>query len=215
MFGEPGTVPLRYFREFLPPRPVIVEAGAHGGGDTVRLARAWPQGHIHAFEPVPPLFQKLSARVRGAPNVSCYPLALAETVGTADIFVSGGASDASSSLLKPTGHMIEHPRVSFNQVVNVAVTTLDNWARDQHIDTVDFLWLDLQGGELAALRGGLSLLTRVQVVYSEVSLKPMYDGGPLYPEFRAWMAARGFTVVREKLPYPDMGNVVFARRNGS
>jgi FkbM family methyltransferase len=211
VFGEPGTVPMRFFRELLPPAPVIVEAGAHGGGDTVRLARAWPRGHVHAFEPVPALFQRLSARVRRTSNVTCYPLALGETAGTAEIFISGGDSDASSSLLRPTGHLVEHPQVLFNQVVNVVVTTLDEWAGDQGIPAVDFLWLDLQGGELAALRGASTLLAGVRVVYSEVSLKPMYQGGPLYPEFREWMAAKGFTVAHEKLPYPDMGNVVFAR----
>jgi FkbM family methyltransferase len=212
VFGEPGTVPLRYFRDFLPSAPVIGEAGAHGGGDTVRLARAWPRGHVHAFEPVPPLFQRLSTRVRRRQNVSCYPLAVADGVGSAEIFVSSGASDASSSLLQPTGHVVEHPQVVFNQVLNVPVTTLDQWAHDQGVRTVDFMWLDLQGGELAALRGAATLLASVRVVYSEVSLKPMYQGGPLYPEFREWMAAKGFAVVREKLPYPDMGNVVFVRR---
>jgi hypothetical protein len=119
---------MRYFRALLPRDPVIVEAGAHGGGDTVRLARAWPRGHVHAFEPVPSLFQRMSTRVRNRHNVSCYPLALSDKVGTAEIFVSSGASDAST------------------------------------------------------------LLARVRVVYSEVSLKPMYHGGPLYPEFSscAW-----------------------------
>jgi len=213
LFGEPGTVPMRFFQELLPPAPVIVEAGAHGGGDTVRLARTWPRGHVHAFEPVPALFQRMSARVRNRRNVSCYPLALSDSVGTAEIYVSSGASDASSSLLRPTGHLAEHPQIDFKQVVKVLVTTLDAWAHEQAIGTVDFLWLDLQGGELAALRGASTLLSAVRVVYSEVSLKPMYQGGPLYPEFREWMAAQGFAVVREKLPYPDMGNVVFARRD--
>jgi FkbM family methyltransferase len=203
---------MRYFRELLPSAPVIVEAGAHGGGDTVRLARGWPRGHVHAFEPVPSLFERMSTRVRNRHNVSCYPLALSDSVGSAEIFISSGASDASSSLLRPTGHLVEHPQIDFNQVVDVPVTTLDAWAHEHGIDTVDFMWLDLQGGELAALRGASTLLVRVRVVYSEVSLKPMYQGGPLYPEFREWMAANGFSVVREKLPYQDMGNVVFARR---
>jgi FkbM family methyltransferase len=168
---------------------------------------------VYAFEPVPLLCERVSARVRNRRNVSCYPLALGERAGNAEIFVSGGASDASSSLLRPTGHLVEHPQVVFNQVVNVPVTTLDDWANAHGIRAVDFLWLDLQGGELAALRGASTLLAGVRVVYSEVSLKPMYEGGPLYPELREWLAARGFSVVHEKLPYPDMGNVVFARHD--
>lgn len=211
MFGEPGTVPIRYFRRFLPPDPIIVEAGAHNGSDTVRLARAWPSGHVHAFEPVPVLFETLSARVVSLSNVSCHAVALGATVGTADIFVSSGASDGSSSLLRPTGHLAEHPNVAFNVTVSIPVTTLDRWADEHGVSQVDFLWLDLQGGELAALRGAPRILAAVRTIYTEVSLKPMYQGAPLYPEFRAWMEGMGFSVVREELPWTDMGNVVFAR----
>src|SRR6266487_2479433 len=44
----------------LPARPVIVEAGAHNGSDTVVLARLRPGAFVHAFEPVPRLFQELT-----------------------------------------------------------------------------------------------------------------------------------------------------------
>jgi len=53
-----GVIPKKYFRAFLPEKPVILEAGAHKGKDTVELAKIWPKGTIHAFEPVPTLFKK-------------------------------------------------------------------------------------------------------------------------------------------------------------
>ena len=100
----------------------------------------------------------------------------------------------------------------FREKINVPVVTLDGWAESQGVVGVDFLWLDLQGGELAALEGAPRNLPTVRVVYSEVSLKPMYDGAPLYPKFRASMESNGFNVDREELSSPDMGNVVFVRR---
>jgi len=38
---------------YLPANPVIIEAGAFNGSDTIKLAKKWPQATIHAFEPVP------------------------------------------------------------------------------------------------------------------------------------------------------------------
>jgi hypothetical protein len=125
--------------------------------------------------------------------------------------VSGGESDGSSSLLKPTGHLKEHPSVTFGETISVSVTTLDTWAVATGVPRVDLLWLDLQGSELEVLKAAPNVLRTTAVVYSEVSLKPMYFSAPLYPELRAWMESAGFVVVREDLPWADMGNVVFAR----
>lgn len=202
---------MSFFRAFLPEDPVIVEAGAHVGTDTARLSQAWPLGHIHAFEPVPSIFTKLNERTSALRNVTCYQLALGASETTAQMFVSGGHSDGSSSLLRPEGHLREHPDVTFDRALPVAVTTLDSWAARAGVTRVDFLWLDMQGGELAALMAGPSILKNVRLIQTEVSLKRLYEGSPLYPEIRTWLESLGFQVVREELPWPDMGNVVFAR----
>jgi hypothetical protein len=103
------------------------------------------------------------------------------------------------------------PEVNFDKTISVPVTTLDEWSAANSVKQVDFLWLDLQGGELAALRGGERLLRTVKLVYTEVLLAPLYDGAPLYPEISSWMSEKGFHVIREELPWPEVGNVVFAR----
>ena len=129
----------------------------------------------------------------------------------ADFFVSGGDSDGSSSLLRPSGHLTIFPNVSFDKTIRVPVTTLDDWSEQNHVEKVDFLWLDLQGGELAALRGAKKLLTNVKLIYTEFLIAPLYEDAPLYPEFLSWMRERNFHVVREEFPSRDAGNVVFAR----
>jgi FkbM family methyltransferase len=58
--------------------------------------------------------------------------------------------------------------------INVPVVTLGDWAYSQGTVRVDFLWLDLQGGELAALQGASRILPTCHL-YSEVSLKPMKE----------------------------------------
>jgi FkbM family methyltransferase len=205
-------VPKTELRQYLPVAPVIVEAGAHNGTDTVELAQLWKQGSVHAFEPVPSLFFELRKKTQNLANVFCYPLALAAQQGKQRLNVSGGDSDGSSSLLEPALHRTFHPGVTFDNKIEVEAVTLDSWARDHAVGNIDLLWLDLQGMEPAVLRSSSRTLSGVRAVYAEVSLEKVYEGTELYPQFRAWMESQGFGVVQEFLPFPDMGNVLFVHR---
>ena len=51
----------------------------------------------------------------------------------------------------------------------------------------------------------------MRVIY-EVSLKEVHEGVPLYSEVRAWLEQQGFHVMREELPWPDTGNILFVRQ---
>lgn len=196
---------------FLPDAPVIVEAGAHNGTDTLEMARLWRAGTVHAFEPLPHLYKQLNQRTKHQRNVKTYNFALGAHEGMAKFHVSSGASDASSSLLSPKGHLVDHNNVAFEREIDVQVTTLDHWAGINQIDRVDFLWLDMQGFELNTLKAAPRMLSCVRAIYTEVYLKESYSEVPLYPEVREWLSVRGFRVEREDLPWPDAGNVLFVR----
>lgn len=199
------------FAKFLVNNPIVVEAGAHNGKDTVELSDHWPNGMIHAFEPIPELFGELSKNTRNARNVVCYQKALGARSGIQQIHVSGGASDGSSSLLKPELHTKFHPAVTFDKVIPVEAVTLDDWMEKEQVPSIDMLWLDLQGAEPAVLRASPRALRSVQLIHTEVSLVQAYEGAELYRDFRTWLEAQGFRVVKELLPHPDMGNVFFLR----
>jgi FkbM family methyltransferase len=149
-----AEVPKGLIARYLPAAPVIVEAGAHRGVDTVELSEQFPDGIVHAFEPVPAIHAALCERTASRANVRTYQQALARTTGTSQLYVSGGASDQSSSLRRPKTHLRELPDVAFGEAIEVLTTSIDDWAAQHGVDRVDFLWLDLQGTELDALRGG-------------------------------------------------------------
>jgi len=90
-------------------------------------------------------FEAVKQQTSSVKNVSNYPIALGAKKGTAEFFVSSGASDGSSSLLRPSGHLDEHPDVSFDQTLTVTVKTMDTWAAENNVSRVDLLGLDMQG----------------------------------------------------------------------
>jgi FkbM family methyltransferase len=204
----------RFIARFLPAAPVIVECGAHTGDDTVEMAHLWPAGSIYAFEPVPPLFAQLERRVAGFSNVHCYRHAISSDSGVQRMFISGGSSDASSSLLVPADHLESHPDLTFNHDINVSTTTFGEWARQAAVSVVDLFWLDMQGAEFPSMLASPDLICGARAIHTEVSMRETYKGVAQYAEVKAWMESRGFRVAAEAIPTGwDMGNVLFVRPN--
>jgi FkbM family methyltransferase len=206
-----GVLPKKYFIRFLPENPVILEAGAHRGKDTVEMAKMWPAGTIHAFEPVPSLFKKLEDSTRNLKNVHCYQLALGNNPGEEVMYVSSGSSDGSSSLLPPKEHLNVFPTVYFDSKIPVTTTTLDAWAESNNIRKIDFMWLDLQGMELNVLKSGTNILRTVTAIYTEVSGIEAYKEQTLYSDLAEWLVSNGFRIEREVVENSS-GNVFFLRK---
>ncbi len=88
--------------------------------------------------------------------------------------------------------------------------TLDEIAVRSGFPKPDLLVVDVQGAELLVLKGGLSVLAAAKAVIVEVSRKPYYEGGVLYPELRDFLLARGFA---EAHPAPDHGDQLYLRKS--
>jgi FkbM family methyltransferase len=210
-FSEKGVIPKKFFVQFLQKNPIILEAGAHKGKDTVEMAMLWSGGTIHAFEPVPVLFKKLKNNTRNLKNVHCYQLALGNKQGTEIMYLSSGASDGSSSLLPPKEHLNIFPTVYFDEQLQVTTITLDGWARSNNIYKIDFMWLDLQGMELNVLKSGKNILQTVTAIYTEVSSIEAYKDQTLYTDLKEWLKSNGFSIEREVVDKGG-GNVLFIRK---
>lgn len=209
---SPGEIPLGIIDTYLPNNPVIVEAGAHVGVDTLKIAEHWPASKVFAFEPLPELFKKLQASTNKLKNVECYQLALGQKNAKDKINISGGRSDGSSSMLKPKEHLKLHPDVTFNKQLVVEVVSLDSWLAKRKISKVDFLWLDLQGYEMSALEGAKQLLKSVSAIHTEINLVEVYEGAPIYKGLRLWLEAQEFKVAFEAIDWDDGGNVLFVKK---
>ena len=209
------TISYEICARYLPANPVIVEAGAYDGSTTQEFCRFWPECQVYAFEPVPSAHERLVQAAAEFPDRS-HPqsMALGETAGNCDMHVSvtgvsGG--EQSSSLLVPAAAREEFPFVNFcSETTPVRVTRLDEWAAGENLQSIDFLWLDLQGMELAALKGCGDLLSTVSAIHCEVQALELYKAAPLYPELSRWLERKGFHAACEAI-FRRGGNVLFVR----
>ena len=191
--------------------PVILEAGACDGSDTVTFAKYWPNATIHAFEPVPELFAEAERRTSHLPQVKRYPMALSERTGPATMHVSeGGNRGDSSSLLAPAEHLEEYPDITFARSINVQTVTIDDWVRIEGIDRIDFMWLDMQGMELPTLKTAGPVLGTTKAICMEVARKELYAGCAMYDEIVSWMRGQGLSPVIDRVTFSS-GNILFLR----
>lgn len=146
---------------------------------------------IIGFEP---LADKLDESKRRNPRITLYPT-----------FIGDGAShtfhinnfDATSSLLPLnralTADLVDLSNLATVSTEQVATSTLDAVLADTPY--VDFLKLDIQGFELAALQHATALLSRTNVVHCEVSFAEIYQGQALFSDVEALLRAHGFYFV--------------------
>jgi len=190
---------LAHIKKYLPEKPIIVEAGAFDGRETIRMAKLWPQGTIHTFEPVPELYKQLKENTKHLPNVICYQLALSDATGTSTLYISekptkpGRASQA-NSLLKPDKRLELSPLI-FPRTIAVPTMTINDWAAQHAIDHVDFLKLDVQGYELNIIKSCQRMLATVKIILTEVEFVSAYQNQYLYAEVKLWLETHGFIMI--------------------
>ena len=196
--------------------PIILEAGAADGTDTLRFSLLAPEALIYAFEPVSKNYNILKEKVKGCPNVKIYKMALGEIEGTMEIYISKNQKStddvaSSSSLLTPKIHKETHPQILFEETEDVIVRTIDSWALENNIDHIDAMWLDMQGYEFQTLKASPEIMKTVKVIYTEVNFIEMYENCGLYEEYRDWLFSLGFKLVKKEFRWKEQGNALFIR----
>lgn len=169
----------------------LVDVGANKGQFSLLTRALFPDAVIHAFEPLAAEAEKFRTLFQADQRVTLHQMALGEVAATAQINVSGHAD--SSSLLAITARQNElFPGTASIGTQTVAVARGDDVLGPLELPRPLMIKLDVQGFELAALRGLARTLERAEFVYAEISFIELYAGQPLADEVIAFLRERGF-----------------------
>jgi FkbM family methyltransferase len=192
----------------VPNASVIFDVGAYVGDVATTLLNIFPDATAYAFEPHPISYEKLSGK--SSHRLIPVRAAVATSTGTAALNV-GPRPYTSSLLSRPSSGRRYYPvDAVLNETVDVETITLDGWAAS-HDAWPDVLKLDIQGTELAALRGASMCLRRsVQGILTEVQFVPLYEGATQYYDLGRFLAEFEFRLFRVyDLHYADDGQLVY------
>lgn len=161
------------------PHPVIFDVGANTGSVTRKYRALFPHASIYAFEPYPPAFGQLKKDLAGDRNIHVHDLAISNAPGRALLHVN--AFSLTSSLLathEKGSHYWGEGKLETKEKMEVEVTTIDAFCRQNGISSIDILKLDIQGHEFAALQGAREMLSSqsIAMIYMEMIMVPTYEG---------------------------------------
>jgi FkbM family methyltransferase len=144
----------------VPTDAVVFDVGAHAGQFTKLFARAASQGRVYAFEPgsYARAILRTAVWLNRLGNVEIVPLALGAAAGLARLQVPVKASGSYGFGLSHLGAPAERWRAVAQELV--ALSTIDAVAAALALDRLDFIKADIEGWELALLRGGEQTLRR-------------------------------------------------------
>lgn len=195
---------------------LVFDVGASTGQFGVDLRREGYRGRIISFEPLSRSHAALSRLAARDPGWTVAPRgAVGASPGTTRINIAGNG-DSSSILGMLDRHRDGLPGIDYVDSEDVAVTTLDSFI-DQTGERCRnaALKLDTQGFEMEVLKGAERHLQELRMVYTELSLQPVYDGAPGFLEMFQFLTQRGFTCVSLTPAFVDTVNYEVLQVNGA
>ncbi|KLK90553.1 methyltransferase [Microvirga vignae] len=164
------------------PNPVVLEIGCNDGTDTRRFLRLCPKAQLYCFEPDP----RAAARFKKnmdlyLEKVKLFEIAISDRNGRTDFHPSNGDGNAkewdlSGSIRRPKNHLVEYDWVRFDHPISVETRRLDDWCSEANLNTIDFIWMDVQGAESDVIAGGRQTLSKTRFIYTEYSDRELYEG---------------------------------------
>ena len=144
---------LRLVAGLLKPGMSVIDVGANIGLYSILAAlRTGPNGRVWAFEPSTESSSRLerNLRLNNCERVDVIRLALSDRASSASLVSDSGFGDA---------YRYIRPDVAASGGEVVKVTTLDEWAAANGVGPVDFLKVDIEGGEYRMFLGAREFLS--------------------------------------------------------
>ena len=145
--------------------------------------------HVTGFEPQPEQLAQLN-RSKGPhelylPHVvgdgAEHSLQLCRSVGFTSLLEPDPASLALFEFYQPLGQVLARERVQTRRLDDI-----------DEIESLDFLKIDIQGGELSVFQNGRNKLAQAVFIQTEVSFVTLYQNQPAWGEVDLELRAQGF-----------------------
>ncbi len=175
------------------PAACVIDVGCQHGDTSLDYLKVFPNSRLFGFEAEASNFARTQATL--APygdRVHLYCKAVTDRTGAVALHVN--SHDGTHSLFEIGEQRYWAGPAAELETRLVSGICLDDVFSDDGGGLIDLLHMDIQGGELRALRGAERLLRarRIRLVYIEVCFYPLYKGQPLFWELGQFLSEHGF-----------------------
>lgn len=173
----------------------IFDVGANQGLIISKFISLFPNATIHAFEPYQPYASLLNQQFYSNPNIKINTIGISNNKGE-QLFNINKSIDTSSLLhSKKTGLNSDEQVKTVNQI-NISLTTIDEYLKNEEAQRINILKLDIQGSELNALRGAEIALKNknIDIIFTEAYFVQQYENQPLFSDIVKYLFDYGYVI---------------------
>lgn len=219
--GEFDEDDVAFFRAGILPGDTVFDVGANVGLISIPIGchlKALGSGKLISFEPIPGNYERLTANMKlnGLDGIArAYNVALGDQEGTLEISMETrhGAKTGNAIQSKIVGDSKDHTKFS------CVLTRLDTFVKQEGIDKVDFMKVDIEGAEMLFLNGAAEFITAHRpTIYGEFNAGLMPQFNHSFLDVYAFFKERnyrafGFADILQPVeltnPTPTTGNAFF------
>lgn len=200
----------------------IFDVGANVGAYTRKILERNPSANVHSFEPNPVAYEKLKQSTEGC-DIKAVNLGMSDQEGELVLYDESSGGSSHASMYKG---VIEDVHEGRSVEINIKLTTLDQYCKQNDIRNIDLLKIDTEGNELKVLKGARKLIEEKKIgviqlefnemaVYSRYYLKDLIDSLEGYRPYRL-VQNGGFLLEKYTPVYGEIfayQNIVFVRKD--
>ena len=151
----------------------------------------FPASRIIAFEVDEKLCSELNDKSRS--NVTYFPVALGDKEEERPFYET--THPMCCSLYRPNEDLMRNYNnlevAMLKSTGTITTTSLDSFARQNSVDEIDLIKIDVQGAELDVFKGATKALDKVVFIVSEVEFIPLYIDQPLFGDVCEYLTEKG------------------------
>jgi len=141
----------------------IFDVGANVGNSAAIYMGLFPASRIFCFEPVAETYHQLKRNMQNRKQVCCFQLAMGAFPAKGTILL--GSNSRMNSL-------VDEETLSVNtgpiRTEKVEISTIEAFCKVKGIGHIDYLKIDVEGGDLDVLKGAENMLTGQTIDFVEV-----------------------------------------------
>lgn len=141
---------------------IVFDVGANNGDWSLSILDQTKNTRVYSFEPNPDIFKKLEIKLKNHKNRSNTNLcALASVLGKLEFSIN-----SKNSLFSSFYRRIDDQD---SKSIEVSIISGDQYCKENRIDGIDFLKIDVEGFELEVLKGFSNMISekRIKVIQFE------------------------------------------------
>lgn len=91
---------------------------------------------------------------------------------------------------------------------------LDDFVKNENINKIDYMWLDMQGYESIVLKNSPNVLKMANFIHTETHNTENYEGNMLTPEYVDFLEKNGFALLFDGASsFTDGGDLTFVKKS--